>query len=163
MIKQCESKHLSVFLLGAILAILCAVQAAHAGSAALPSLVGQWKIKQMAGVSYENILDLNATPEFASGAPGDFTLVVTDQKLNAFAGYVTSGTETLLLTGAIAADNTVVFQMAGGTGHNSRFVFNGKYSVSGRKKLIKGTYSSYEEWVASVPFMENGYLELEKK
>ncbi len=128
---------------------------------AIPSLVGQWKVVGGTSATYENVLDVNSTPEFATGVPTDVLIVITGQKAGAFAGYLTEGGDkTLLLTGVIASDNSVSMRFAGG---NSRTLITGKYSVSGKKKQIKGTYFNYEEFTASVPGMSNGFMELEKK
>ncbi|MEW6363957.1 MAG: hypothetical protein AB1714_04895 [Acidobacteriota bacterium] len=143
-----------------ILGILTAVDGALARPSAVPSLVGQWKIVGMTGANYEDVSDVNSTPEFVSGAPADALIVITGQKAGAFAGYLTVEGEKLLLTGVIGNDNSVIMQFASG---NSRHLFSGKYSVAGKKKQIKGSYHGYEEFTASIPSMSNGSMELEKK
>jgi len=146
-----------------ILIVLCVLHDAQAGSNAVPSLVGQWKIMRSAYATFTNILDVDSIPEFGTTWPPDTLIVITEQELNAFAGYVSIGDDKKLLTGAIANDRTVVFQVAGGTTRNNRVMFTSKYSVSGKKKLIKGTYFKYDEFAASKPSMENGVFEMQKQ
>ena len=142
---------------------LTLVLAAQAGSAATPKLLGQWKITWYACVTYESVLEINAPPQFDSGSAVDVLMVITRQKGAVFSGYF-AGFEgegdKQLLTGVINSDNSVSIQFAG---HNYRSLFTGRYLVEGTKKLIKGTYAEFEEYLASKPSISSGYLELEKK
>lgn len=139
------------------------VQGSTAPPAAVPGLVGSWKVASYACVGYESVLKVNAPPVFDSGTAPEVVLVVTRQKGSVFAGYIkgfAGDDDKQLLTGVISADSSVSIQFAG---HNYRCLVSGRYETAGTKKLIKATYCEFEEFLASNPSIASGYLELEKK
>ena len=146
-------KQFKTIFIGVMISLLLSSAIAYA---AVPNLVGQWKISSKT-VCYENIFNPGEVPVFGAWSA---TLIITVQNGRVFAGYIDAGDYKIKVTGAISPDKKVKMQLYG---DNNRDFFSGELTVINMTKNIIGLANSFEEiTLAQEPSICTAYVVLTK-